>query len=367
MVVLFLALIMAGFINQLFPLLRFEEKTENRTREKRPELRLANLDPYPVAFEKYYQDHFSFRSPLLDVYHDLLFYGFKVSPHPDRILVGTSGRLFESEKAMRIYEGKENFTDIEMARIDSLWLARKQYFDSLGIDFWWMIAPMAHFIYEEELPMNFVSSNTPRRVALLMEKLDTAIRNRTLDLYQPLRAVRDSAGIYFMYDNHWTLSAGFVASQELLKRIHLKYPQCALLKAGDYTWREDVTGYGNAREQIGVDDLRENESLPVHREEKAMEAPKYNFPMPEGFAYPNSFERHYTKEKPENGMKALFIIDSFGERLVPFLKEQFDESVFIFDAWNYGLNDPIVKAYQPDIVVYISFEKLIGTLAGQNW
>ena len=36
--------------------------------------------------------------------------------------------------------------------------------------------------------------------------------------------------------------------------------------------------------------------------------------------------------------------------------EVFEESVFIFDAWRYQLNKPIIEVVKPDVVVYLGLE-----------
>ena len=54
--------------------------------------------------------------------------------------------------------------------------------------------------------------------------------------------------------------------------------------------------------------------------------------------------------------RILFIRDSFGDLLIPFLKEPFSESVFIFDGWNYGLNKKIIETVKPDIVIFLGLE-----------
>jgi hypothetical protein len=47
---------------------------------------------------------------------------------------------------------------------------------------------------------------------------------------------------------------------------------------------------------------------------------------------------------------------------MPFLKEPFPESVFLFDAWQYKLNKPIIEKVKPDIVVFISLETNIDNI-----
>jgi hypothetical protein len=33
--------------------------------------------------------------------------------------------------------------------------------------------------------------------------------------------------------------------------------------------------------------------------------------------------------------------------------------MFIFDAWQYGLNEHIIELYQPNVVIYVTVESLL--------
>ena len=64
----------------------------------------------------------------------------------------------------------------------------------------------------------------------------------------------------------------------------------------------------------------------------------------------------YRNPSDTTAPKILVIRDSFGDQLIPFLKEPFSESVFIFDGWDYGLNKEIIETVKPDIVIFLGLE-----------
>ena len=68
------------------------------------------------------------------------------------------------------------------------------------------------------------------------------------------------------------------------------------------------------------------------------------------------YEIRYVKENDTSGLRILFIRDSFGAQVIPFIKESFKESVFIFDYWRYKINEAIVEKVKPDIVVFLNIE-----------
>jgi hypothetical protein len=54
----------------------------------------------------------------------------------------------------------------------------------------------------------------------------------------------------------------------------------------------------------------------------------------------------------------VIIRDSFYQTLVELTSENFNNSLFIWDNWEYGINEEIIKKEKPDIVLleaYIGF------------
>ncbi len=357
----FLLVLAVVWLNQLLGMWHFENESENRVLAGKPEFNIQHLDPFPKAYEHWYKDHFSFRSPFLKGYHAALFYGFRTSPHPDRIVMGNSGRLFEADLARDLYEGRNGFSPQQNDSISRLWDGRAAYFESLNIRWRWVIAPMNLYVYQEELPMNFIPAVSESRTQKLIRTLSPDVAAKTIYMLPSLQEKNEWDHWYHFYDNHWTERAGFLATQMVLASLQRDFPQLKILQDNEVEWRKEERANGNAAMQLGMSALKEWYEIGKIKKEKALSAPDFGYEMPEGFAYPDAFERYFKKEKPENGLRALVIMDSFGERMMPFLKESFDESLFIFDAWQYRLNEDIVATYKPDVVVYITFEKLLAS------
>jgi hypothetical protein len=92
------------------------------------------------------------------------------------------------------------------------------------------------------------------------------------------------------------------------------------------------------------------------RSPHAVRSPKFNYPVTDGFPYPDDFEQFFKNDRAKNKKKVLVIRDSFGTDCIPFIAEAFSETLFIFDGWNYGLNSNILETYKPDIVIYLTYE-----------
>ena len=48
--------------------------------------------------------------------------------------------------------------------------------------------------------------------------------------------------------------------------------------------------------------------------------------------------------------------------MMPFTKEMFNETLYIFDAWQYLLNEDIILKYKPDLVVFQGLETHIKAI-----
>ena len=85
------------------------------------------------------------------------------------------------------------------------------------------------------------------------------------------------------------------------------------------------------------------------------------YPVVKGFPYPWEFEM--VRERKDTTMpKLLLISDSFAGNLFPYISEPFSRSVKIFDSWQYKLNEEIVIAEKPDVVVLIVQESNIRNM-----
>jgi hypothetical protein len=71
----------------------------------------------------------------------------------------------------------------------------------------------------------------------------------------------------------------------------------------------------------------------------------------------NSWEYQYRfKNRDSSLAKVLFVRDSYGTDMIDDLAESTGESLFIFDAWQYGINKQWVNIFKPQVVVLMIVE-----------
>jgi len=364
LVFVFFIIILLPVTNDFFEIVKFERKSENRTFRDSLEIDINHLDRFPVECDEFVNDNFSFRRPLLDFYHNMEFYSFKVSPHPNKTIIGDDGWYFKAGEEMDMFEGKVTFSKRDLKLFVREWEYRKNYLDSLNIKYYWIIAPIKQRIYPEYLPLSIRLSSQNK--TFITDQLKNALQSEFPDLIidptPELISAKNTKKVYYQLDNHWNLQAGYLVSELLLSRIKKDFPDSELGEIPRYKWRDSIIHNGFHYHVLGIEELSEAVTYPVIENESAKNFKKYGFKAPETFPYKWGYEERFINRKIKKGLRILFIRDSFGKQLIPFIKEPFKESIFIFDNWKYNLNKSIIEKTKPDIVVFLSLETHIDNI-----
>jgi alginate O-acetyltransferase complex protein AlgJ len=169
--------------------------------------------------------------------------------------------------------------------------------------------------------------------------------------------------LYRKTDNHWNDLGGFVAYREIMKQVSVKYPQLHALDFSDYTIEPQESDGGN----MAIILNRQKEI----RDMKYVFTPKFKnagytirdcpYPIPDEFDKGSYFRGFYTKN--DQLPSILIFHDSFGNSIQPFVKNSFSRSIFIWDKWQYKLNETIVEAEKPNIYITLTLESLLQSLS----
>lgn len=366
-VIIFALLLAAPLLNGVLHIVRFDQKDENRVFKTMPEADIHKLDRFPVEFDAYYNDNFSFRTPLLEALHKIKYYGFHISPNPDQTVIGKEGWNYLAEKEKKVFEGDLNFTKGQLDTLYHIWNNRLTYFKQQNIKCYWLIAPTKHRVYPEFLPDNFIQPKGPSRVEVLSKFLNGKFPGLIIDPTEALLKAKKDHKLFYQLDNHWNFNAGFIASDLLYKRIKQDFPSVIAPTYDNYIWKDTITSFGYHKNVIGVESLTEKEQVVYNKKELAIKAWNYNFPVIEHFPYPWDYEHRYINYQADSTMPRILVIrDSFGAQMIPFLKEGFRESEFIFDSWHYWVDKGVIEKYDPDMIIYISLETHIESLIDNN-
>lgn len=355
LVIGFLLVLTLPMFNSAVGIWKFDRVAENRTFTDSLSIKVDHLDLFPEDAEAYMNDNFSFRKPLLDLFHGIKFYVFNTSPHPDKLIVGKNGWYFMGQEELANYQGKHNFDADTLKLFLEEWKRRINYLDQKGIKTYWMIAPTAHPVYSEHLPFN-IRPGSERRVTQLKNYFKNELPDLIIDPLSELIENKKRGQLYYRQDNHWTFRAGEIAHEVFVKNVRRDFPNYTIPLPQQVKWRNELVFNGIHRTVLGIKTMGEIRELPVFAHALSHETNKYDFPITPGFHYGWDYEHRYLNESIKKGLKIVIIRDSFGEHIIPFLSESFCESVYIFDAWQYKLNEHIIDTVKPDIVLFLMVE-----------
>ncbi|PWH87030.1 alginate O-acetyltransferase AlgX-related protein [Brumimicrobium oceani] len=354
--VIFLLIIFIPAIGTMSGVEFFERKDENRAFKDSVNFNIKKLDNFPPEFDAYINDNFMLRAPMLDIFHRVKFKIFNISPYPEKAIIGKEGWMFKAGKEVDIMSGKLDFSVATLDSFANEWKERKAYYDALEIPVYWIICPIKHRIYTEKLPYNFNLSET-NRVNALKNHLKTDFPDLIIDPSDLLKSKKKESKLYFKLDNHWNEHAGFHVTQLLIDKLRNRFPNKIIPNIPEIEWEVDEKYQSGFHHRVmGIDELSERIETATIPNSLSIDADKYGFKGVDGFAYPWDFENRFVHKKLKTGLRVLFIRDSFGTAIRPFIKEVFKESVMIFDAWQYKINEEIMEVFKPDVVIYIGLE-----------
>jgi len=325
-------------------------KSENRVLAKRPVPRIELLDPYPSAYESFYNDHFPFRSELLHRNAYINYVYFDKSPSPNDVTVGRSGWLFYASKERDVYEGKLiGNRDYIQNIVDNLHF-RTEYLNKMGIPFYVVIAPMKSEVYSEFLPIYYRKPTQSLTEAVLEAiRKDTTIR--LIDLKPALLKAKKRDRIFYKTDTHWNALGAYRAYAEIMNRLHLDFPQLQPMALDEISFSDLRSDGGNLAAMIGLSDfLKDDYLIDQVIKPTAKDGPKAGYPPTPGFGYPSEYEQ-VKINFDTTLLKVVVIRDSFFTSLIQNFSQHFSKSVYIFDAWEYKSNFDIIENEKPDLVI----------------
>jgi hypothetical protein len=359
---LFIGCIAFPFLNDRLGLVKDTPNLENRKLAGKPEFDLNYLDPYPAAFEKYYNDTFALRSRIMgffNIYNCLI---LKKSPFPDKVIIGGNGWLYMVDNDISNDSAVEYLSTKELLTIKEELERRKTYLASKNCQLFVMVTPSKANVHPEHLPYAYRRQGikTGRQLTAFLKKCSTL---NMVDLYDWFGQTRSTEPLYYALDNHWNHLGAFHAANAAIHNMSASLPGLSPLALSDFRIVKTPRSLGNMKQMLGNLDVytdTEYELQPL-KGFKAVQGTRQNYPPPNDFPYPWEYE--YEKEIPgSSGPKLLIFSDSFGSYVFPFLSENFSRTVKIFGGWNYTIDREIVEREKPDAVLLMIHEPLIRNL-----
>jgi hypothetical protein len=328
---------------------------ENRAVETLPPMpdSLKTLRDYPARFERFFDDRFGMRGPLVRLDHWTRAIVFGVSPVP-KVLLGKSGWLYfrgEDAKAFdRWYRGSEPLADATIVAIRDELLRRQAFLAGRGISFLAVVVPEKYTVYPEFLPDWAARRADHTPLDRIAAELARHPQLPFVDLRGPLLRAKDGGELlYYKTDSHWNYLGATVAYHAIMHEAARLLPGLTIAPVApprrDY-YSGDLPRMLGLRQQFREDNIA---------------------PIVEILATPQS--RCVTEETPAAGPKietyvyrcanaprftALMYRDSMATPLIPMLAENFSRSTFVTSE---HFDPALVERLKPDIVIEESVER----------
>lgn len=361
--IVFIAILSFPFLNDRLDMITDTANLENRRLAKKPRFDLEHLDPYPAAFDSFYNDNFALRSRIMRGFNYYNCVVLKKSPFPENVIIGSNNWLYMANEDIKAYRGIEKFSEQELLLLKNEFIKRKHYLASRKSKFYILIAPGKAYVHPDNLPYHYRLKHNSTWGEQLIAYMNKYSDIKFVDLFKTFRKLQAPDPLYYSLDNHWNKNGGYYAAQAFLKELKNEFPQIDLIRDQDYEMKTSPRTIGNMKQLLGnLDIYQDLEYEPVRRSGfRAKPVTRRDYTPPAEFPHPAEYE--IKKEIPGSDKPRLLIFsDSFGEYVFNYTAESFSRTTKIFGGWRYVIDKNIVEKEKPDVVLLVVHEPLIPSI-----
>ena len=332
--------------------LKLADNCEKRKLNHFPDFSFS--EKYITDFESYFDDNFGLRNSLISWGSSIKVNLFKSSVHPQNVKFGKSGWLFYNKIDGGIFNSYTHQNLLPNKELDSLvevWENRKINLENKGIKYIMAVWPNKSTIYPELIPLTMQAQirDTVSKTTQVLNYLHSskssipfiAVRSKFME-------EKKKNQLYRKLDTHWNEIGAFYAYRYFMEETS-NILGVVPYNLDDFTITYHDESKGDLLNMLGICETNSfSENNPTLRlKDNTLSTTK------SGGKYKNSLI--FKNEKCENRLKVLIFRDSFTDALIPFFKNHFYETHFVwFDYQNH-----IVDSIKPDIVITSFVERNI--------
>ena len=292
------------------------------------------------GFSLYLRDHFGFRGWLVTLNGFLRAHILHASTSR-MVIVGRDGFLFYTgEEALENYMGLKPMTDCELESWVQLFERRALWLASRNIPFAVLIVPDKETVYPEKMPIARGTRKTR------VDRIVSALRSRTsiplIDLRSVLTSERKNYNTYYLTDTHWSQWGAYSAYRELLALLNRSAPQIGPPVEPSALSHGIVYQPGDLNLMLGMNSIA--------LEAKDTFEPRTQTHVTSG---PDDLVMTAGTSNPAQP-RLLFIRDSFGAALMPYLDRHFSR-IYAPKTWTFDAAD--VDRERAGVVVFEIVER----------
>lgn len=329
---------------------------DNRALATAPVFMLPSMNQFPQLYESYFNDNFGMRNYFIRAYYRVKFALFSSCPlsmQNNSAFFGKEGFLFYKENnEYQDIRAKAPFRKDELLNLKEKMLQNQEYLAKKNIKFYILISPNKSSIYTDKLPdYHKYSFGVKHRTDQFVDMFKDEPQIKILDLRNVINSKKNSSNelLYFKTDTHWNDLGGFYAYNALMDELDRDFG-VNRLQQNNIKMKNEVY-VGDLVKILGLRGLISENIKKVDFKYKSKEVFSGDYYKPE-----EHVDIHKFVNSNARSPKILMMRDSFGDAMIPYLRETFSESIFI---WKYNLDKKLVEAEKPDIVVLQVVERFL--------
>ncbi len=352
LILLFITVLWLPLLGSLFHLDPSPAPNEKRALAEFPKFSFqpAAWRDYFVGLEKYYNDHFGFRKTLLRWEHKWKRSLFRESSVTEA-MIGRDGWLYLARGGMvDNMLGNLSYTDAQLTAWRKVFQTRRDWCAARGIAYQLVIAAEKHSVYPEHLPAWIPADRKTDQISQLVAYLKTNSTVPVLDLREPLRHAKTNLPTFHVTDTHWNDYGAFIGYTELLNALARQRPELKPLPLAAFEIRRTQQPGGDLaimlaqeRSLVEADHIALGPRPPLPAITTKAD-PTLSLTTPKQGAGPAIF----VSENPVATGKVVLFHDSFAVALQPFLAQNFNRVVYI---WQHDWSTPFLEQQKPDVVI----------------
>lgn len=297
-------------------------------------------------FENYFDDNFGLRNSMISWGSSIKVNVFKSSVHPQNVKFGKSGWLFYNKidgSMFNSYTHQNLITNKELDSLVEVWENRKINLESKGIKYIMAVWPNKSTIYPEFIPLTMQAQirDTVSKTNQILNYLHSSKSSIPfITVRTNLLEEKKKTKIYRKLDTHWNEIGAYYAYKCFMEET-TDILGVVPFDLDDFSISYHNESKGDLLSMLGICETNSfSETNPT------LQLTNNNLPITKSEGqYENSLI--FKNEKCENRLKVLIFRDSFTDALIPFFKNHFYETHFVwFDYQNH-----IVDSIKPDIVI----------------
>lgn len=342
------------------PLLSFPfHGSSDRISEKRMAVGFPSISSgykeFSRAFEKWFEDHFGFRSAMIRFYRQTRF-ELGLFGSSTQVVEGKDDWLFLSGGGegdpLLAYSGAIRFEESELDQLQLYFEKWKSWLDYRGIAFLVLVAPNKVSIYPEHAPDSLPSSPYGTRTDQFLERMGKTDVSVLFPLEALVESKGNDSGLYYKLDTHWNAKGAFTAYRELTQGL----PGSNRFLGSDFRLTENRRSGGDLSDMLGV----ESEWKDV---EYRVELARGKWAEEKGDWSAESMLTYRFENGDDSLPRALIVHDSFMESMAGLLARHFRESKFVSDSY---LDSEKILEEKPDIVILEFAERFLYQYTGAS-